>query len=45
MWLIGWLVHVKKSTVLTKLAVIPESAAIVAFAIAWLTKGHAILPD
>ena len=25
--------------------VIPETAAIVAFAIAWLTKGHAILPD
>ncbi len=25
--------------------VIPETGAIVAFAIAWLTKGHAILPD
>jgi hypothetical protein len=25
--------------------VIPETAAIVAFSIAWLTKGEAILPD
>jgi hypothetical protein len=25
--------------------VVPETGAIVAFAIAWLTKGHAILPD
>jgi len=24
---------------------VPETAAIVAFAVAWLTKGEAILPD